>query len=455
MLRDLVLCFAVLSCLRLSFKHVFIGAMTWAWLSLMQPHREVYGAISTSLRLNLMVAVITFLAWFHSKERKVPEPNAIYVTVAIFFGWVFFNSFFIPFPANSAAGWDRFWKVLALAFLIMVSATTKLRIHALIWVLVVSLCYYGVKGGLLTIMTGGAKTITGPPGTNIADNNQLGLSLLMMLPLISYLWAQTANRWVRYGLLLGGILTFLSVMGSYSRGAYIALAALAILGWVRTRTIGNKLLYPLAVLAVAYPAIKFMPQGFYDRLNTLNSLHSDISFQGRVQAWQVAVNYASDNFPFGAGFQGPEQPPIYARYFPGEPYHAAHSIYFQVLGDHGFIGFALFVVILFLAFSQVRAIRKLARKQPELSWAHHLASMIQLSLFVFCIGGSALSHAYYDLFWIWLGVLPPLRAIVTQDAKQRKEAPKGMLPSFAIPTPREGPRVAFPRLQESGLQRSR
>jgi putative inorganic carbon (HCO3(-)) transporter len=442
MLRDLVLSIAVLSCLRLSFKHVFVGVLTWAWLSLMQPHREVYGAIANSLRLNLMVAVVTFLAWYYIKDRKLPQPNPILVTVAIFFAWVVFNSYFIPFPANAAASWDRFWKTLALGLMVMMTATNTLRIHALIWIMAVSLGYYGVKGGLLTIMTGGAKTITGPPGTNIADNNQLALSLLMMLPLVGYLWVQTTNRWVRIGLLGGGILTFLSVVGSYSRGAYIALAALAILGWIRTRGARNKVMYPLAVAAIAYPALKFMPETFYARLNTLNTLHSDISFQGRIEAWNVAYYYARDHFPFGAGFQGPEQPSIYHSYFPGGAFHAAHSIYFQVLGEHGFIGLAIFLIILVLAFSQTRAIRKLARQRPELSWAHNLASMIQLSLFVFCIGGSALSHAYYDLFWIWLGLLVPLRSIVTQAVPQRTEIRIGERPAFAIQNAGAGPRAA-------------
>jgi probable O-glycosylation ligase (exosortase A-associated) len=432
MARDIVLSLAFLWCLRLSFQYPYAGVLAWTWLTIMQPNREVYGAVSTSLRLNFMVAAVTIFTWYLSKERKLPRADATFVVGTIFFVWVTFNSFFVPFPDVSAEGWDRFWKVLALGLMVMLMANSRLRINALIWVTVVSLCYYGVKGGALTIMTGGSKNISGPAGTNIGDNNQLALSLLMVTPLIYYLWLHAANRWVRRGLTVGGLLTFLSVMGSYSRGAYLSLVALAVLGWLRVPGMRAKLLYPILAVLVAYPVLEFMPPSFYARLNTLNSLNNDMSFQGRLTAWRVAYDVAIDRFPMGAGFQGAEQESLYHSYFPREPNHAAHSIYFQVLGDHGFPGLAMYLVILVLGFANTRKIRKLTRGRPELAWAHNLASMIQISLFVFCVGGSSLSQAYYDVPWIWWGLLPALKNLVQQTERQQAiaQAP-GAVPSLA------------------------
>jgi probable O-glycosylation ligase (exosortase A-associated) len=231
-------------------------------------------------------------------------------------------------------------------------------------------------------------------------------------------------------LTIGGCITFLSVLASYSRGAYLALAALVILGWFRAR---NKLIYPVLIAIIAIPALKFMPAEFYDRLNTLNSTSQDGSFQGRVTAWKVAFYYARDHFPIGAGFDGAGQ--IFHTYFPRETARAAHSIFFQVLGDQGFLGLTLYLVILLLALVNVQKIRKAARNRPDLAWIRDLATMIQLGLLVYCVGGAALSMAYDDVAIIWFFLLPVLLNMVSQAQPQRSERFGVGRPSFASPRP--------------------
>jgi probable O-glycosylation ligase (exosortase A-associated) len=299
-------------------------------------------------------------------------------------------------------------------------------------VIVISLLYFGVKGGILTLLSGGTKTISGPTGTAIGDNNQLALALLMILPLVYYLRRTSSNHLVRMGLTAAGVLTFLSVLGSYSRGAFLALGALSVLWWLRSR---NKILFPFVLLVVAYPALHFMPQSFYNRMDTMNSLDNDGSFQGRVLAWKVAYYYARDHFPFGAGFSGAEQGFIFNYYFPGLSTHSAHSIYFQVLGDHGFIGLIMFLVILILAFVNCQRIRKATRKRPDLAWAWDLATMVQLSLLVYCIGGAALSLAYYDVPIIWYFFLSTLYSLVRQTKPQQTQAGTVGIPNFAPHAP--------------------
>jgi probable O-glycosylation ligase (exosortase A-associated) len=393
----------------------------------MQPNREVYGVFSTALRLNFLVAIVAILAWWFAKDRKFPVMDGTFVMLAIFFLWMTFISA-VGVSPYSWYLWDRVWRILALAVLVGATATNRVRIQSLIWVIVLSLLYFGIKGGILTLISGGSMKNAGPQGTAIGDNNQLALALLMILPLVYYLRRYSSNHLVRFGLTVAGIFTFLAVLGSYSRGAFLALGALCFLGWLRSR---NKLLFPLLLLFVAYPAFHFMPQSFYNRMDTISSLNTDDSFQGRVTAWKVAYYYARDHFPLGAGFSGAEQGFIFNSYFPGQDTHAAHSIYFQVLGDHGFIGLAIFLVILFLAFLNCQRIRKAARKRPDLAWAGDLATMIQLSLLVYCIGGAALSLAYYDVPIIWYLLLPALYNLVRQTKPKQSQAAEIGIPNFA------------------------
>jgi hypothetical protein len=62
----------------------------------------------------------------------------------------------------------------------------KERIQLLVWVTAVSIGFYGIRGGIFTILTGGNYRVYGPEETFIADNNQLGLALTMILPLLYY-----------------------------------------------------------------------------------------------------------------------------------------------------------------------------------------------------------------------------------------------------------------------------
>ncbi len=98
-------------------------------------------------------------------------------------------------------------KVFTVILLTVALLTSRRRIHALLWVMVLSLGFFGVKGGVFTLLHGGAATIWGPPSTMIFDNNHLAVGLLVMLPLMNYLRLHSAHRIVRLGLPAAMVLT--------------------------------------------------------------------------------------------------------------------------------------------------------------------------------------------------------------------------------------------------------
>jgi len=411
-MRDLFLVAVVAIGLGLTLRHPFIGVLIWEWFAMMAPHQEAFG-FARSLPLNLLVAGITLLSWFISDERKNIPRNSMTSLFLIFLIWVTFNSFFAFDTTWSWVYWDRTWRIFALGFLIAATVTNRARVDAIVWVAAISLMYYGVKGGIFTFITGGNYKVFGPEMTIIGDNNQLALALLMSLPLIEYLRSTVASKLVSWVLAACLISSTLAVLGSYSRGAYVAMAAIAIFFLLHAR---RRFLYIFVSAVVIVPALHFMPQEFFDRVNTINSMGTDGSFQGRVTAWQVAFRYASDHFPFGAGFYGPELPGIFNRYFPGEKSHAAHSIYFQVLGEHGFIGLFIYLGIVLISFKYCWSIIRKTRHSKGV-WQHKLARMILTSLLAFFVGGAALSMAYYDLFVILALLLPQLLALAPQSVK--------------------------------------
>jgi putative inorganic carbon (HCO3(-)) transporter len=401
-----------------TLNYPFAGVLLWTWFTCMDPHQEAFG-FAQSAPFNFIIACVTIAAWLLSKERKWPPVDATFVLILAFLAWITLNGYFAVDPAWSWPLWDRTWKTIILGLIIMAMGTNRVRSHALIWSVVVSLLYYGIKGGLFTILTGGHNRVQGPPNSMIGDNNQLALALLMILPLANYLRVHSADRRLSLGFAAAMALSTVAVIGSYSRGAFLALAALAAVAWFRSK---RKVLYLLSILAVAGPLFYFMPQSYYDRLSTIQSADLDSSFQGRLMAWNVAFSYARDHFPFGNGFAGSERPAVFNTYLPEEKKtHAAHSIYFEVLGDNGFVGLAIYLAILVIAFLNCFRIRRMARMNPDLAWAGDTAGMIQLSLFVFCVGGAALSMAYYDVLFIWAGLLSALLFHLQQVALARNQ----------------------------------
>jgi putative inorganic carbon (HCO3(-)) transporter len=425
--RGLVLLLGVAGGLGMTLAYPYVGVLLWSWFTLQQPHEQAYGFVQTA-PLNLIIAVATLVAWVMSSERKRPPSGYIFWMFVIFFAWTTFNSFFAYDPAQSWPYWNITWKTLLLGAVIAAMTTSRTRLYTLAWVIVISLFYYGVKGGIFTIMTGGHYHVAGPAASIIGDNNQLAVALLMTLPFANYLRSQIADKRIA-GLLLAGILlTVIAIIGSYSRGALVGLVALGLLAILRVR---NRFAYLAAACLVIVFIVQFMPESFFHRMDTISTASQDASFEGRTYAWRVAFLYASQHFPFGAGFYGPQLGVIFHQYFPNQRALAAHSIYFEVLGDQGFIGLGIYLIILAAAFLRCSRIISVTRGIPEQQWAYDLAIAIQASLFVFCVAGAALSMAYYDLFIIDVAMLLPLREIVILKRKSKRAAWK---PSPAVVT---------------------
>ena len=170
---------------------------------------------------------------------------------------------------------------------------------------------------------------------------------------------------------------------------------------------------------VVLTAFMLMPGQWHERMATIGSYEEDSSAMGRINAWWMAWNLAKDRFPIGGGFAIYE-PDVFARYAPNPiDLHAAHSIYFQVIGEHGFVGLFLFLLVFLLAWRAGSWTIRNTRGIPELSWASDLAGMLQASLVGFAIGGAFLSLTYFDLPYYIAVMLIVTRDLVKSDVAGR------------------------------------
>jgi putative inorganic carbon (hco3(-)) transporter len=414
-MRDIVLLVAILFFLGVALRYPFAGLLTWGWLTIMNPHMMVYG-FALGWPFNFAVALVTVAAWLLAGgKRRWPGDGLPWLMVALVV-WMTFDSLFAVDPDWSWPLWQRTVKIYAFIFLCLAMIDGKARLHAMVWVMVISIGFFGAKGGVFTVLKGGAFHVYGPDNTIIRDNNHLALAVVMTLPLAYYLFLHSRNRWLRLGIGLTFPLQIATILGSYSRGGLIALAVVLGFFWLRSR---RKVLQLVIALVLAVGALQVMPPAFFDRVKTIDGAQTDESFQGRLTAWSVAYQYAADHFPLGAGFAGPQLKAVYNYYYPNAETHAAHSIYFQVLGEHGFPALFLYLLIAALSLRNTRMVIKRCRGRPELAWAGDLASMVEVSLVGFYVGGAALSMAYYDGFLLLQAFTSILRGMVEPAASPR------------------------------------
>jgi probable O-glycosylation ligase (exosortase A-associated) len=389
----------------------YIGALAWIWIALMSPHQYVYG-IASSLPVNLIEALITLGAWVVSKEPKRIPLNACTLLLLLFMLWISLTTLTSLAPDSAWELWQRNIKNLLLGLVIAGLMTNRIRLHALAWTVVFSLGYFGIKGGLFTIITAGGGHVMGEAGV-LGDNNNFALAMCMVLPLMNYLRLSSEHRLVRLGLLGGMVLTVIAILGTYSRGGLIGLSVAALFLLSKSQ---RKLLLGICGIAVLALGYTIMPDTWTQRMDTIQSAGKDDSFQGRVQVWRFSYNIALAHPLVGGGLGASENGAVFNTYSTDYvPFgRAAHSIYFQVLGDHGFAGLLIFLALLGAVWRQCTVVKKRATGRPELAWAMDLATMIQVSWAGYMVAGAALSMAYYDLAYIELGAIVALRQIVRQ-----------------------------------------
>ena len=430
-MRDLLITLIVLWILPKAVKRPAIGIMGWVWISVMNPHRLAWG-FAYNFPFAMIMAAATMLGLVVTKDKRQFPVTPATISLILFILWMNVSSLFAINFDQIYGSWSKIMKVLFMTLVAMSVLNTKQHIRWLVWTLVVSLGYYGVKGGVFTLVSGGGYTVWGPSGSYIEENNSLALATIMLIPLLRYLQLTEEKPWMRQGLVVAMGLCAVSALGSYSRGALIAIAAMSFFLWTKSP---RKLPLALLMIVLIPFLVMFMPQKWEDRMHTIQTYQQDASAQGRLNAWGMAWNLALDRPLVGGGFEIYDKE-TFARYAPNpKDVHAAHSIYFQTLGEHGFVGLFLFMAIGFFTWRSGNWIIRETKGKPDLLWANNLARMLQVSQIAYATGGAFLSLAYFDLPY-YVVVLMEVTKLYLKNQQEEN--------SRVVSSQRPGPRMIRP-----------
>ena len=426
-MRDLAMLLAMFVLVPLALTKGFNAYLLWGWTTLLSPTFYLYGFMQ-GLRYNLIFAVFAITLWLFGKANEYGRLTSnrttvlllaftCHVTISAMFGydtnywnWIVFENFI---------------KSIIFVLLMPIFVINLLRLHALVVVFCLSVGFHGVVEGLKFIITGGSHKVAGILTSMMSDNNHFAVGMAMVLPLLIYMAFNLQSKLGRLSAIAGMGLTVLSIIGTNSRGGFMCLA---IVGLWYAATSRRKFRSAILVIVSAVIVVGFAPTSWFNRVESIKSAGEDSSFIGRVIAWKISTAVAVANPIFGGGLHAIQAGPIRQEFDdridfldfiptpPPEPFaRAAHSIYFEILGDLGFVGLVLFLGLIVNGFLTAKNIRRLSDGRKNLLWARDLADALKLSLVAYCVGGAGVSLGYFELFYSILMILEVLRQyLITQ-----------------------------------------
>jgi len=420
-MRDLIIlglvAFAVIATLR---KPIW-GTLAWIFISVSSLHQMGYATSILPIALVIGICLL-FSILIHRSEYKFSWSNPL-IWLAVFTIWMNITYLASYSLEENYSMWLRVMKINLFLFVISGAILTRRDIDLVILTLVLALGFTGAKGGLFTLATGGSYVVWGPGGF-IGGNNEFALALVMTIPLIYYLWYISDRRWVKHALLGMMFLCSVSAIGSQSRGALLAISAIGIMLIAKSK---QRLLLILVTIGVIGVVLAIMPDAWYERMGTIRSYEEDRSAMGRINAWTMAFNLASDRI-FGSSFENVTFDYFLKYGLDTENMQGPHSIFFQILGQHGFIGLFLFLGMGVSAWRCASRVVRSSNKNSQNGMQNiTLAEMTKVSLVGYAVGGAFLELAYFDMPYYLMLAIAKLDKL-TGHTQSEQEGKRGVTP---------------------------
>jgi len=423
-MRDFIVLAIILGATPICFFRPYFGILMWTWVAYFNPHRFTWGAAyNFPVAMLIGGATLAGLPFAKDTNRRIFTLQTILLITL--WGWycvttlhVAYDPIFASHLADSKIELIRTSKILLMTFLIIWLVSTKEKLRYLYLVTTLSFGFFAVKGALFALSTGGQYRVYGPPDSFLEDNNFLGLAFNMLLPMFYFMARNEQNKWLRRFLHLSFFCAVLATIMTYSRGALLGLGVVLFCLAFKSK---KKVLNGFLLLVSTWGVITFAPGKWMDRMGNFFHGHLDSSAELRLNAWRFAFELAKNNPITGGGLKT-FTPELYQRFTPGLEFAGAHSIYFQTLAEHGFVGLILFLLLLATSVASLVRLRRQARSLPSAEWIIPYTHMLQISLLAYMISGAFLEFANFDLFYQVIATIILLKILYRRELAMAIEA---------------------------------
>jgi probable O-glycosylation ligase (exosortase A-associated) len=401
-LRGLVLLVFFLASIPVCFVRPFYGVALWCVVSFLNPQSFTWTAFD-ALPWAVAVAIPTLTGMFLFERKFERLASREVALLLILWGWFTVTTIvstsrpeFAHHAFETAERWKFVSKIILMTICMIPVVNSFSRLRILMLTLAGCFGVFVLKSLPFVIATGGTYRLYGPERSMIADNTDLGMALVMTLPIYYGLAQVEKKAWMKAALWFTFLITFPAIFFTYSRGALVGCAVVFTLTLIQSRR--RLALIPVAVVALAV-AVSFAPEQWQQRMDLTRPEAMDASARSRLSAWAFARALAADYPVTGGGFSTfTEQ--MYEKYWPGEigTIYGPHSVYFQVLAEHGYVGLALYLMLAGSCFMRTWQLRRAAKRYKDQEVAVY-ALMLRLVMVGFLTCGAFLGRAYFDYYF--------------------------------------------------------
>jgi probable O-glycosylation ligase (exosortase A-associated) len=399
----------------------FAGVLLYYWLDNLPPD-QVYAVTLIPDYASFAIGALTFLTWLILEKKTVPRPLPVLLLMIALLLWINLTTLYALASGVGLYEWQRTVKVIGFAILTAQMLSTRARLEAFVWVLVLSAIYFAVPGAIKVIISGGSggigtgEVVVGAEGSFFGDRVTLSVVLALALPFALYLGRRTTLlpiRWQRlaWPAMLGVAATFLiALIGTFARTGLVAGSATLLMLAARSQ---RKIVAALVVAAVVLALLAITPDNWFFRMDTIVNYQDDGSAMSRIAAWKWAWHLALEHPIVGGGFGVFT---LDAGSIPGRPgWLEAHNIFFEVMGEHGFVGLGLFCSLIAAIYRSCTLVQKRVRGYEALAWTADLARATQVGLVAFVVGGSFVSIAFSPFLYLLAGIAIGTRGLVERE----------------------------------------
>jgi probable O-glycosylation ligase (exosortase A-associated) len=445
LIRSLFLTVIYLTFFGLGMAAPFVFTLGYAWVDTFRP-QSVAMIILNQVPVALIMGVAALGGYF-AMDRRSPPRLTLATALTLLMGfWITASMFWAERPDVGWGKWDWAFKTVMFSAFIPLVIRSRVQIEAFAQTYVFSLAANFVPFGLKTMISGGGYGHNlGLEGgnSNLAEGGLLSTICLMAIPLALHLGRHTQllprSRLVPFAYAGLCLLALVTALGTFERSALIGLLVLGAYMFTRSR---HKVVYLACLAVISVVLVYTMSAGYDARIATISDPTKETSALTRLLVWKYTFNYALSH-PFGGGFMAylvdriefPTGEVVFGR--------AYHSIYFEVLGEQGWVGLALFLGTALWTFFDLRRMARRARKLPHLAWCVDMSDALQSGLAVFMTAAAFVGIAYQPAFWYFIAMSVSLREYVRrveqgQPAtgwRARSLAAQGMAPAATSAPP--------------------
>lgn len=421
---DLFLLSCVLAFIGAGFRKPFIFVLAYTYIDIVSPQKVSWGILS-HIPVSLIAFLCAFIAWFVAEDKNGTRFSLRQFLLLLLFVYCGLTTQAADFPLEAGEKWAWVWKALLFAMFLPLTLRTRLRIEALTIVMVLSIGVIVIGGGIKTLSGGGGYgelRLLVDNNTGLYESSIISAVAVAVIPLALWAsrfgtifppeWRVTAFAWA---------LCFACTLMPIGTGARTGLVCVVVLAALILRTAKRRMLIISVMAAGALISIPLLPADFVARMGTMRNHQSDQSASTRVAVWRWTLEFV-ENRPFGGGFDAYRQNHIaydtvdakYAgdnnaalEYKPViDKARAYHSSYFEMLGEQGYPGLAMWLALHLLGVWQMEVLRRRYRKETseEFRWISPLAEALQQAQIVYLVGSTFVGIAFQPFCYMLVGL---------------------------------------------------